>query len=146
MISVVRPLLPAPCAALAVVIVFAMSCSPSSSGSSSSSGSVDAPVAGARPSYHFTAPTNWLNDPNGLIYLADEYHLFYQYNPSQPVWGFIHWGHAVSGDMVHWTDLPSVLGPSALGLPFSGSAVVDRQHTSGLCPGGSDCLVAVFTH
>ena len=103
-------------------------------------------VLDARPSYHFTAPANWLNDPSGLVYLAGEYHLFYQYNPSQPVWGFIHWGHAVSSDMVHWTDLPSVLGPSALGMPFSGSAVVDRQHTSGLCPGGSDCVVAVFTH
>ncbi len=113
---------------------------------SSSPDSSQTTVLDARPSYHFTAPANWLNDPNGLVYLAGEYHLFYQYNPSQPVWGFIHWGHAVSSDMVHWTDLPSVLGPSALGLPFSGSAVVDRQHTSGLCPGGSDCVVAVFTH
>jgi fructan beta-fructosidase len=102
----------------------------------------------ARPAYHFTAPANWLNDPNGLIKVDGEYHLFYQYNPTQPFWGFIHWGHAVSTDLIHWTDLPIALAPHAvLGMPFSGSAVVDSNQTSGLCSASaSPCVVLVFTH
>ncbi len=102
----------------------------------------------ARPAYHFTAPANWLNDPNGLIKVDDEYHLFYQYNPLDPTWGFIHWGHAVSRDLVHWSDLPVALAPhSTLGMPFSGSAVVDSGQTSGLCSNGTEpCVVLVFTH
>jgi beta-fructofuranosidase len=65
-----------------------------------------------RPGYHFLPPTNWLNDPNGLIQWQGVYHMFYQYNPDRPVHGNIHWGHAVSEDLVHWTHLPIALAPS----------------------------------
>src|SRR5713101_5584025 len=65
-----------------------------------------------RPRYHFLPPSNWLNDPNGLIQWKRQYHLFYQYNPFAPVWGSIHWGHAISDDLVHWRDLPIALAPT----------------------------------
>lgn len=65
-----------------------------------------------RPLYHFLAPANWMNDPNGAFLWKGSCHLFYQYNPHGPFWGTIHWGHAVSCDLVHWEDLPIALVPS----------------------------------
>ncbi len=65
-----------------------------------------------RPRYHFTPPANWMNDPNGIIEWEGKYHIFYQYNPHRAVWDNMHWGHAVSDDLVHWVDLPIALSPT----------------------------------
>ena len=65
-----------------------------------------------RPIYHFLPPANWMNDPNGLIKFQGQYHLFYQYNPFSPWHNKIHWGHAVSSDLVHWEHLPIALKPT----------------------------------
>ncbi|MCD6291010.1 MAG: glycoside hydrolase family 32 protein [Anaerolineae bacterium] len=65
-----------------------------------------------RPQYHFLPPANWMNDPNGLIQWEGQYHLFYQHNPKAPYPEAIHWGHAVSEDLVHWRDLPIALAPT----------------------------------
>jgi beta-fructofuranosidase len=80
-----------------------------------------------RPRYHYLPPANWMNDPNGLIHWKGEYHLFYQYNPNGAFWGTMHWGHAASADLVHWTDLPIALAPTPGSYDedgcFSGCAV-----------------------
>ena len=65
-----------------------------------------------RPVFHFTPPSNWMNDPNGLIYFGGKYHMFYQHFPYAPKWGTMHWGHAVSDDMVSWESLPVALFPT----------------------------------
>ncbi len=99
-----------------------------------------------RPLYHFTPPRNFMNDPNGLVHLGGEYHLFYQHNPEGETWGHMSWGHAVSPDMLRWRDLPLALREEDGVMIFSGSAVHDRRNTSGLC--GADaatCLVAIYT-
>lgn len=98
-----------------------------------------------RPQYHFSPARNWSNDPNGMVYYQGEYHLFYQYNPNDVVWGPMHWGHAVSKDLIHWEHLPIALEPDdELGMIFSGSAVVDKNDTSGFFAGGEG-LVAIYT-
>ncbi|GIX05579.1 MAG: hypothetical protein KatS3mg114_1448 [Planctomycetaceae bacterium] len=98
-----------------------------------------------RPQVHFTPAKNWTNDPNGLVYHAGEYHLFYQYNPHGDQWGHMSWGHAVSRDLVHWEHLPVALPEREGIMIFSGSAVVDEQNTSGFGTGGVAPLVAIYT-
>ncbi|KMJ59101.1 glycoside hydrolase [Bacillus sp. LL01] len=98
-----------------------------------------------RPQFHFSPKEKWMNDPNGMVFFNKEYHLFYQYHPHGTTWGPMHWGHAVSKDMIHWEELPIALYPDEHGAIFSGSAVVDWNNTTGFfeeAPG----LVAIFTH
>ena len=84
-----------------------------------------------RPAYHYQPPSKWMNDPNGTIYWKGRYHLFYQHNPDGPWHGNIHWGHASSGDLVHWTDHPIALTPSPGGPDrlqcYSGGAFVNAE-------------------
>lgn len=98
-----------------------------------------------RPLYHFTPQQGWINDPNGLVYFNEEYHLFFQYHPDGTTWGPMHWGHAISSDLVNWQEQPIALAPDEYGTIFSGSAVVDWHDSTGFFDGKSG-LVAIFTH
>ncbi len=99
-----------------------------------------------RPQFHFSPEENWMNDPNGLVYHNGVYHLFYQHYPEDIVWGPMHWGHAVSKDMLHWEHKPIALYPDENGDIFSGSAVVDIDNTSGFGSTDNPPLVAIFTY
>jgi sucrose-6-phosphate hydrolase SacC (GH32 family) len=98
-----------------------------------------------RPQFHFTPQKNWTNDPNGLVYYAGEYHLFFQHNPFDINWGNMTWGHAVSKDLVHWEELKPALEPDEHGTCFSGSAVVDWNNTAGFQSDDEKTLVALYT-
>ncbi len=99
-----------------------------------------------RPQIHFSPEQKWMNDPNGMVYYEGEYHLFYQYYPENINWGPMHWGHAVSKDLIHWEQLPIALYPDKLGYIFSGSAVIDWKNKSGLGKDGIPPMIAIFTY
>ncbi|TDE54789.1 glycoside hydrolase family 32 protein [Flavobacterium sp. GT3P67] len=99
-----------------------------------------------RPQFHFSPEKKWMNDPNGMVYYKGVYHLFYQYFPDDIVWGPMHWGHATSTDLIHWTTKKIALFPDKLGMIFSGSAVVDLHNTSGLGTKENPPMIAIFTY
>jgi fructan beta-fructosidase len=106
-----------------------------------------------RPQVHFSARRGWLNDPNGLVYDDTEYHLYFQHNPYGWAWGNMHWGHAVSNDLVHWKELPEAIYPvvaantagSRPDAAFSGSAFTDPKNTGGFRKNNVDPLLAMYT-
>lgn len=109
-----------------------------------------------RPQFHFSQQRGWNNDPNGMVYYDGEYHLFWQSNPAGPKWANMYWGHAVSPDMVHWTELPHALRNGgnhdanrhrsmAVGHCFSGSANIDHNNTFGVQEGDVKTMIAAFT-
>ena len=98
-----------------------------------------------RPNIHFTPEKNWNNDPNGLIYIDGIWHLYYQNNPNDVVWGPMHWGHAISKDLIHWEHLPVALYPDEIGTMYSGSMAYDENNTSGFAKYGEKPMVAVYT-
>src|SRR4051812_35699151 len=107
----------------------------------------ETPTPQWRPVYHFTPEKYWTNDPTGLIYMNGVYHMYNQQNPFENKWGHMSWGHATSTDLVHWKHLPVAI-PEKIDKDttwiFSGSAVWDKNNTSGFCK-GSGCLVAIYT-
>ncbi len=100
-----------------------------------------------RPQFHFSQKVGWNNDPNGMVYLNGEWHLFFQHNPVGWNWGNMTWGHAVSKDLVHWKQLPNALFPKTMarGACFSGGATIDKKNSAGWKTGDNDVLVAFLT-
>jgi fructan beta-fructosidase len=99
-----------------------------------------------RPQLHYSPPKSWMNDPNGLVYHKETYHLFYQYFPNSTKWGPMHWGHATSKDLFHWTTLPIALYPNDHEYIFSGSAIMDYNNVTGFQTHKENItMIAIFT-
>jgi sucrose-6-phosphate hydrolase SacC (GH32 family) len=98
------------------------------------------------PQFHFSSRRGWNNDPNGLVYYAGEYHLFYQHNPFGWDWGNMTWGHAISTDLVHWAEQGDKLHTDKFGQMWSGSGVVDWNNTTGFQTGDEPPLVVIYTN
>ena len=98
-----------------------------------------------RPTYHFSPLYGWMNDPNGMVYKDGEYHLFYQHNPYGRLWGNMHWGHAVSPDLLHWEYKEEAMFLDMDGAMFSGCAVVDHNNVSGLKEGDETPILFFYT-
>ncbi len=128
---------------LPVILIYCISCQKEKQPETESINLYSEPF---RPQFHFSPQANWMNDPNGMVYLDGEYHLFYQYYPDSTVWGPMHWGHAVSTDLVHWEHLPIAIYPDKNGWIFSGSAVIDHNNTSGLGSSQNPAMIAIFTY
>jgi beta-fructofuranosidase/levanase len=98
-----------------------------------------------RPFYHYSPAKYWMNDPNGLVFYNNKYHLFYQYNPNGMQPDNISWGHAVSTDLINWVEKPLAIPAQNGVMAYSGSVVVDWNNTSGFGVGGKPPLVAIYT-
>lgn len=101
-----------------------------------------------RPKIHFSPISNWMNDPCGLIYWENEYHLYFQHHPFSSQWGSMHWGHAISKDLFHWQEKQPALEPDPEnGMMFTGSTVWDKNNSSGRFTGikQENGLVAIYT-
>ena len=98
-----------------------------------------------RPQFHFTTRRGWINDPNGLVFYEGEYHLFYQHNPYEREWENMHWGGAVSDDLIHWEEIGDVLFPDKDGTMFSGSAIIDKKNLTGLQSGNEPAILYFYT-
>lgn len=98
-----------------------------------------------RPAIHFTPKKGWMNDPNGLILVEDTYHIFYQHYPEDTKWGPMHWGHAVSKDLIHFEELEIALYPTEEEYIFSGSAILDEENLSGLGDGIKPAMLLFYT-
>ncbi len=131
-------------------IVICFSCKNNNSKNKGNIDNIDT-ISNYRPAYHFTPDSNWINDANGLVYHDGEYHLFYQYNPFGNIWGHMSWGHSVSTDLMHWKTLPISLyeeknkNDNDTSMIFSGSAVVDKNNSSGFGTTGTIPLLAIYT-
>ena len=98
-----------------------------------------------RPLAHFTSKRGWLNDPNGLVYIDGKYLMYYQHNPVATTWENMHWGSAVSTDLIHWQENGDVMFPDENGTVFSGSAIVDKHNVTGLKKGKSEVVLFFYT-